>query len=357
MLRPLRWLLSVLTLTHLSIIGVTLAVGRAQPRGYELAFSSSRAGSADIFRLDLRHGVIAQVTHTPTRDEERPVWSPDGELLAYEIFDNFSRKIGIVRADGSDACALEPGSFRNEDPVWSPDGEHLAFNGLLPETGQRISVAAINLRPASGAAGEMGCTLTALVHSDNGSDRGDFGQQWSPDGRQIVFTSWRDGNPNLYVMDVASGDSRRLTDNLLSDHHPQWSPDGRQIAFMSDMRGNFDVYVVDSAGGEPRQLTTDGNYDSNPVWSPDGQTLVFVSDRTGKRDLYRINVDGTGLRRLTTKPNMEEDPVWSPDGRYIAYWGVVGSNVDLFIVSVEDGHVRRLTRQMGFDTTPAWRPQ
>ncbi len=85
---------------------------------------------------------------------------------------------------------------------------------------------------------------------------------------QIVFTSNRDGDLHIYVMDADGGNVRQLTDDPAWDRYPAWSPDGTQIAFTSDRDGDEDIYVMDADGGNVRQLTDDPGEDYAPAWSP-----------------------------------------------------------------------------------------
>ena len=107
---------------------------------------------------------------------------------------------------------------------------------------------------------------------------------------QIAFVSHRDGNMEIYVMDVNGGDQQRLTENRHDDWTPSWSPDGKRIVFVSNRDGHVDVirglptdeiYVTDADGGNQQNLTNDPNDDRNPSWSPDGKRIAFVSDRDG----------------------------------------------------------------------------
>jgi TolB protein len=178
---------------------------------------------------------------------------------------------------------------------------------------------------------------------------------WSPDGRTIVFVSWRDGNGEVYAMDADSSSPRNLTQTPANDVQPAWSPDGRSIAFVSSRNRQSEIYVMNADGSGKRSLT---RYRANdlptwapdtldlPTWSPDGQRIAFLRPATRRykmpgRDvirrgyhLYVVNADGSGLRNLTSywthepvaysptspPPRGVSQVVWSPDGRTI-YFG------------------------------------
>ncbi len=163
---------------------------------------------------------------------------------------------------------------------------------------------------------------------------------WSPDGRTIVFVSWRDGNGEVYAMDADGTSPRNLTQNPAQDVHPAWSPDGRRIAFVSsrspssrckpgpgpcwdDLNRQSEIYVMNADGSRKRNLTRRA-HDDNPTWSPDGRRIAFLratgSYRHHRYHLYVMNADGSGLRNLmqiAAVAYFSSHPVWSPDGQTI----------------------------------------
>ena len=156
------------------------------------------------------------------------------------------------------------------------------------------------------------------------------------DGQVIAFTSERDGNSEIYVMNADGSNPQRLTDDPAYDAWPTWSPDGSQIAFMSDRSGNPDIYVMDADGSNVRQLTDHPANDIWPEWSPDGRRIAFPSRRDGNFEIYVINADGTDLQRLTNTPGHEDFPTWSPDGTQIVFSRVEGDD-GTYVMAVPDG--------------------
>lgn len=158
----------------------------------------------------------------------------------------------------------------------------------------------------------------------------DYSPMWSPDGKQIVFSSTRSGNFQIYVMNADGSDVRRLTDRDGYDGDPSWSPDGTKIAFCSDRDGNREIYVMDPDGGNPVNLTNHPASDcETPSWSPDGTQLTFVSTRDGdwknspedNYEVYVMNADGSGQRRLSNLVgyDLTSGQAWTPDGRQIVF--------------------------------------
>jgi Tol biopolymer transport system component len=129
------------------------------------------------------------------------------------------------------------------------------------------------------------------------------------EGTKIGFTSDRDVNKEIYVMNAQDGSNQtRLTDNAASDEFPSWSPDGTKIAFTSDRDGNREIYVMNAQDGSNQtNLTLDPATDEFPSWSPDGTKIAFV---TGA-DIYVMNAqDGSNQTRLTDNAASDALPDW-----------------------------------------------
>ena len=132
----------------------------------------------------------------------------------------------------------------------------------------------------------------------------------SPQQAQIVFTSDRDGNREIYVMDTDGENPRRLTNNPAHDQDPSWSPDGKLIAFFSTRDGNSEIYVMDANGDNQRRLTKNPTLDGDPAWSPDGQGVAFVSIRDANDEIYVMDADGGNQHNLTNNPADDSRPDW-----------------------------------------------
>jgi TolB protein len=188
----------------------------------------------------------------------------------------------------------------------------------------------------------------------------DFQPAWSTDGERIAFVSLHVGSSHfdqLYTMDPDGGDRTRLTD--LGDgnvEEPAWSPDGERIAFYVTYGGAIDdeLFTVGADGSEPVRLTDNARSDSDPAWSPDGTRLAFVRD--GR--LLTMDPDGTDVRHLTPKGVVGFDPSWSPDGRHLAFIGHTASSsrYDLFTISADGTDLVQLADTKRTETNPSWSP-
>lgn len=137
---------------------------------------------------------------------------------------------------------------------------------------------------------------------------------------ELMFTSNRDnGRFQMFRMHLDGSRVQRVIGESMEATHIAWSPDGKSVAFASVRKGQPDLYIVDLATGLPRPLTNDAALESTPVWSPNGGQLVYQSYRDSTPKLYVSNADGSGQRRLTDGTGEESAPAFSPDGRQVAY--------------------------------------
>jgi TolB protein len=193
----------------------------------------------------------------------------------------------------------------------------------------------------------------------------DLNPAWSPDGKQIAFYSHRDGVWNLYVMLANGTHVRRITSHAARDRSPRWSPDGTKLAFDSTMRVNAEIFVLQTtcldepALCEFERLTNHAATDQEVSWSPDGSQLVFEAIRDQYFNLYIMDADGSNLRQITTGSQGDRAPAWSPDGRYIVYSSNPVSFANLYVIDLEcdsDCSPRLLLEHDGYDSYPDWSP-
>jgi len=182
----------------------------------------------------------------------------------------------------------------------------------------------------------------------------DFWPDWSPDGKQMTFTSDRGGNSQIYVMDADGSNVERLTNE--PGHGPQgsvYSPNGQRIVFVSG--AVVPTIAVMNADGTGAVVLTAGP-DLEPSWSPDGQQIAFVSVRDGVREIYVMDADGGDQTRLTNDANRDiGPPVFSPSGDEIAFMSRRAGNFDIYAISLKDGSQRRLTTDPAVEGFPEWR--
>ncbi len=182
------------------------------------------------------------------------------------------------------------------------------------------------------------------------------GADWSPDGARIALTLSPGGDSEIYSINgTTGGGAARLTSNWGIDVSPDWSPDGSSIAFTSSRFGEPQVFVMNRSGGGVSQVTFGGNHNVSPAWSPDAKKIAFAGRDKGRFDIFVCDTDGGNLRRLTQSPGDDEDPTWSPDGRYIMFSSDrEGGGKQLFIMTADGRNITRITDGRGSYTNPDW---
>jgi len=270
---------------------------------------------------ELLHPTFMQIT-SQSGLEWFPSLSPDGRWVVYGGDADGNRDIFLQSTTGQTPINLTAESTDDDDqPAFSPDGERIAFRSSRDGGGVFVM----------GRTGEAVRRLT----------RRGFKPTWSPEGREIAFTTENAdldpqntvGLSSLWVVDVASGRERQMAD--VDAVLPSWSPHGQRIAYTT--RGaiagstRLDIWTVDRSGGSPVAVTTDGAPNWNPVWAPDGRYLYFVSGRGGPINLWRVPIDETSGRptgapeAVTTPSPFVAHLAISSDGTRIAYSSIMRS--------------------------------
>ena len=179
---------------------------------------------------------------------------------------------------------------------------------------------------------------------------------WSPDGRSIVYTSYRSGVPDLLISNIYAGTMESPTKGVGQNWLPVFSPDGTRIAFVSSREGNSEIYVINRDGSDLRRLTNSPNIDSTPTWSPNGTQIAFTTDRTGSPQVWVVGADGTGLRRISYE-SYADRATWSPAPyNEIAFSAKTGPGYDIKILNIGSGETRQITFGEGSNESPAWSP-
>ena len=178
--------------------------------------------------------------------------------------------------------------------------------------------------------------------------------RYSPNYRSILYLSYSDGNPRIYVYDVGTGRQQLITASKNPTFAPRWSPDGQSILYSMAVAGNTDVYKISVSGGAPVRLTSTPGIDVGGSFSPDGRQIVFESDRGGNQQIYIMNADGSNQRRISFGGGRFATPEWSPRGDLIAFTRIAG---DFRVGTMRpDGSGERLLTNSWQDEAPTWAP-
>lgn len=264
----------------------------------KIAFSSD----GEIYVMDASGKNKLNLTNHAA-DDMMPVWSPDGDKIAF-----ISHRGGVKRLLTMDTDGHGLGLVTNfhEDvymPAFSPNGQQIAFKG------QFGGIHVVN----------VGAPIHFL-NVDNPLVKGEY-PAWSPDGTQIAYSASFGGHPSdIYVMDVHGGMSRKLTSNELGDMQPAWHPNGDWIVYRScrapehDMGDqNWEIAVMGVDGSFETNLTFHVGDDKNPTWSRDGEHIAFASYRhpNFNWEIYVMRADGTGQTNITNNHHADDEhPSW-----------------------------------------------
>ena len=163
-------------------------------------------------------------------------------------------------------------------------------------------------------------------------------------------------NSNLFVMDLRSRATTRLTQSPAIDTAPSYSPDGTRICFESDRGGSQQIYVMGASGGNAQRISFgEGSY-STPVWSPRGDAIAFTKQYQGRFGIGIMRTDGSG-ERLLTEGFHNEGPTFAPNGRVIMFFRDPGGNAGPSLYSVDiTGRNEQRVPTPGFASDPAWSP-
>jgi TolB protein len=256
--------------------------------------------------------------------------------LAFVSSENGVKEIFISDYDGYNIHPVTANGSINISPRWSPDGRWLLYTSFK-EGQPKLFIK----NPFTGKEYRI-----AEYKGIN------IGARWSPSGRKIVLTLSIDGNPELYSMDLSNRKLKRLTNSWGIDVSPTWSPDGKRIAFVSDRGGSPQIYVIDAVGKRLKRLTYKGRYNVSPAWSPRGDWIAFCRLNRGRFDIWLISPDGSKEKQLTHGPGNNEDPSWSRDGRYIVFTSDRDKNPCLYIMRTDGSGQRKIVK----GETPSWSP-
>ena len=183
---------------------------------------------------------------------------------------------------------------------------------------------------------------------------------WSADGARIVFQSNRSGNNDIFIMNADGTAVTNLTNNPADDQTPSWSPDGQWIAFSTNRDGNQEVYKVRLDGSDLENISTNSAEDFDPSWIRAGflgsDSVAFTSNRDGNQEIYSMSADGSAQVNLTLNPANDLQANPSPDGGQILFTSNRTGNQEVFVMGTGGSNPTNLSNNPAEDQAGTWSP-
>ncbi|MCA6072094.1 MAG: Tol-Pal system beta propeller repeat protein TolB [Endomicrobium sp.] len=250
------------------------------------------------------------------------------------------KELYLVDYDGYNLRRLTRDNKINILPKWSPDGEQIIYTSYLYNNPDLFSLNIIKNK-------------RSVISKYQGLNAaGSF----SPDGKRILLTLSRGKFPNLYLISVSGEILQRMTDGANIDTSSAFAPNDQEIVFISDRPGYPQLYIMNVAGGNVRRLATSGFCDS-PAWSPRGDKIVFTMRQSRMNyDLYVYDIPTAKITKLTNNQRNNENPTWSPDGRFVVFYSNRSGKGEIYITAIDGSGTRKLVEMPGASYTPSWSP-
>jgi Tol biopolymer transport system component/DNA-binding winged helix-turn-helix (wHTH) protein len=309
-----------------------------------VADSEAPAEPVGIFLLSVETGEKRRLTSPPAHffGDWNPAFSPDGKTLAFtRAVNGISLDVYIVPVSGGEPRRLTFDDAHLKGLAWTPDGREIVFSS---SRGGSVHTATLWKVPAAGGTPER---LTGVGQNV-------FTLAIDRQGNRLAYEQ-RIHDTNIYRVDISDSTGQgaphtKLTFSTFEDDSPDYSPDGKKIAFVSVRTGSLEIWKCDGDGANPIQLTNvGGQHTGTPRWSPDGQWIVFDSGVEANQEIFVISPDGGKPRRLTFDPALDMIPSWSRDGRWIYFTSNRSGDFQIWKAPAEGGQAVQVTRHGGLE--------
>ena len=256
------------------------------------------------------------------------------------------KRLAIMDQDGHNHTYLTDGSSLVLTPRFSPQVQEIAYLDYFNDNPN------VYLMNVSTGNSELLGTFPGMT----------FAPRFSFDGKKLIMSLAKDGLTDIFEMDLSTQQLNQLTKSPSIDTSPSYSPDGRQIAFNSDRGGSQQIYVMNANGKNVKRISYGKGRYATPVWSPRGDIIAFTKMYKGEFFIGVMNTDGSG-ERLLARGFLVEAPTWAPNGRVLMYFKQSPTNDDgsggeshLYRIDITGFNERRMVTP-SFASDPAWSPR
>ncbi len=332
-----------------SLQGTVRVEGLVSPgagAGYQFHGQAIDAGTGEV-ALDRTYpftqGTLRETMHRFVDDVLEALTGERGiaeTQIAYVRQDGRVKEIWMMDYDGENRRQVTHDRSLALSPAWAPWGTEIAFT-TFRRGNPDLYLFDLNRKASYPFSTRPGLNTAPA---------------YSPDGKWIACTLSRDGNAEVYRISRDAQTARRLTRNSVIDTSPCFSPTGREILFTSNRTGSPQVYVMDVEGLNQRLLTIEGSYNDSPQWSPKGDKICYAARHDGIFDVIVMDANGANPIQITSNAGHNENPHWSADGRKIVFSSSRQGKRQIFMMNADGSDVVRLTGD-GDCFNPSWGPR
>ncbi len=253
------------------------------------------------------------------------------------------KELYICDSDGANLRQLTRDQSLSLSPKWSPDARQIVYTSFLSYFPD-VYLVTLETGARRRVSNYPGLNSSAAI---------------APGGDELALTLSKDGNPDLFIKDLRSARLTRLTrTSRAAEASPAWSPDGRRIVYVSDASGAPQLYLIDRNGGDPRRITSSGAENVDPDWGRNG--FIAYSSRIGRGyQICVLNPETLAFRQISDGNGDYEDPSWAPDGRHIVCTRTRNRISRLFVLDSMSASCISLLpdSEAGEWFAPAWSPK
>jgi len=249
--------------------------------------------------------------------EYHPQWKPDGSGILYTAGKGMHPVVEFK--DIKDGRIIEVPTLLTGDKhiSWSGDGKMFVYD-TREDSPPHIVMGSINKNDHTAITGKP------CAHPN-----------WAKSGNKIAYIGTDESfSDHIFIYDIDTKTSIRLTKSGGNKMHPNWSKDGSLLLFTSDITGDYEIWMIDLHGNE-KQITKSEGIDDWGDWSWDGSKIAFASERAGNRDIWIKELETGKLYQLTTDTGTDNHPNWSPDDKHIAFASNRSGSLDIWIFDLQ----------------------
>lgn len=311
------------------------------PEGFEKSAEKEGVTEKDI-RFAYWKSINAQALVKGTVSEES-----GKDVVTLKLFDPFIGRMLIGKKYKGKGDQWREMAHRFSDEIME------ALTGIRGVFNTRIAYSVVSKKGKEIAVMDMDGFATEQLTKNKSIN---LSPTWSPDGASLAFTSYVQGNPDLYLLKLGGKQIKQLTAGRGGKITPSWDPKDQRIALASSANGIANIYTISPSGKGLQRLTNGDAIDLSPTWSPDTHSIAFASERAGGLHIFRMDSSGRYIQRLTFVGEQNDMPNWSPMGDKIVFAGRVGGQFDIFMMNANGGNIQRLTINAGSNEHPTFSP-